>query len=578
LAILPLLVYRCANPVMPQGGPKDAEPPMVVASEPPDFTRHFSSKRISIEFNEFVNLKDINKQFLASPTFSKQPEFKTQGKKLLIVLNDSLRRNTTYSLYLGDAITDITESNPLKDFSYVLSTGSSIDSMELGGIVRNAFDLKPAEGIIAMLYLDENDTLAIDSLPLKVPPYYISKTNKEGRFSIRNLRPEKYLLFALKDANANYFYDQPNEEIAFVDTLVVATPAYIPVPDTTKSDSLNNVSDSLKPAQNLTDKPAMRQVKRDPVAQYELFLFDEADTVQRIANSIVNSDHQIFIQLKRPATNLKIDIVNRDSLAYVPIKKISAGNDSVWMWFPHYNHDTVQLIVSADNMLSDTLDFKLTKEDNQQKGRKSEKVKALNIAGPPSYIDFYKPLKLVFGNPVDSVAVDSFRLIADKDTLMVGFAFADSIRKTATLKFELKPDLKYSLYLPVESFTDIFGFKSDSTVFNFSTRATDAYGSLKLKVELPTVSGQYIIQMMTEKEVVLKQDTLSFSKVLIYNYITPQKLVFKAIHDSNSNGKWDAGEYKRKRQPERVYYNSKPLEIRANWELEEDWTIGPAKK
>lgn len=579
LVLTSLLAYRCANPGMPQGGPKDAEAPRVVVAEPPDFTRHFKQKKIAIEFNEYINIKDISKKFLASPRFNKQPEFKVQGRRFVIELNDSLRKQTTYSLYFGDAVADLTEGNPIQDFSYVFSTGSAIDSMELGGTVRNAFDLKPVENIVAMLYLDENDTISYDSLPLKVPPYYIAKTNKEGKFSLRNLRPEKYLLFALKDANANYFYDQPNEEIAFVDSLIIAFPAEIPIVDTLKADSAGRSADSIPALSEKEGRPLKMALKTDPKAQYELRLFTEADTVQRITSSTVIADHQVFIQFKQAVDALSIQVVSKDSSAYKPLQRLSIGRDSLWCWFPKYGFDSTTLIVSAKHMETDTIDFKLLKEDNQAKGRNSNlKKNMLNIAGPSASADFFKPVRFTFANPVLLQTIDSFEFFTSTDTLKVGVRFEDSLKRKAMLDYKLLPATKYRVYMPEGSFTDIFDRKSDSTVFEFATRAADAYGSFKMNVIPPDTASHYFVQMLTEKEVLLFQDTLTEAKELVFEYLLPQKLKFKAVWDSNGNGKWDTGHYLTKQQPEKVIYYSKPVEIRANWQVEEEWILDFGKR
>jgi hypothetical protein len=412
-----------------------------------------------------------------------------------------------------------------------------------------------------------------------VPPYYIAKTNKEGKFSLRNLRPEKYLLFALKDANANYYFDQPNEEIAFVDSLIVALPAEIIVPDTLKSDSLStdslHLKDSLPEVDILNAKiPKKLSARSDPKAQYELRLFTEADTVQRIANSTVSNDHQVFIQFKQAVDSLQIQVLTKDSSIYEPLKRITAGRDSLWMWFPNYPFDSTTLIVAAKGMKADTLEFKLAKEDTQGKSRaKKDKKDVLNIAGPPFTSDFFKPSRLLFGNPVLTQNIDSFEFFTSTDTLKVGIRFVDSLKRQAHLNFKIEPANKYRMYIPEGSFTDIFGKKSDSTVFEFSTRPADAYGSFKLSVLVQDSAANYILQMLTEKDVVLFQDTLSATKDIVFEYLMPQKLKFKAILDANANGKWDTGRYLTKLQPEKVIFFAKPIEIRANWQVEDEWKL-----
>ncbi len=243
LSLLAALFFlsRCAQPVSPGGGPKDEQPPQIIRYEPDIYSTRFTGDRFKIDFDEFIQLDKLNQQLLISPPMDELPDFKAKGKSLLVKFNEELKENTTYTLFFGDAIVDITEKNPLKENSYVFSTGDKVDSMSMKGTVLQAIDLQAAEDVFVMLYKNNNDTLPIDSLPLTVKPFYLSKTDKNGKFSFSGLADEEYLIFALRDLNSNHIFDQPTEEIAFLDTLV--RPFFTGLPQRKNADS--TVSDSM---------------------------------------------------------------------------------------------------------------------------------------------------------------------------------------------------------------------------------------------------------------------------------------------------------------------------------------------
>jgi len=224
LAFAALMVFSCANPVSPSGGPVDKEPPEVLNSEPPNFSVNFDKKIIQIVFNEFVKLNQPNQQVIISPPLKKMPQFKIRGKSVIIDIEETLFENTTYSIFFGNAIVDITEENPLVNYLYVFSTGNQIDSLAIAGEVVNAFNLEPEEDVFVMLHSAKNDTVPADSLPMLVRPLYIARTNEDGQFRLRYLRDEPLKIFALFDLNSNYLYDLPDEEIAFSDSLLLPEP------------------------------------------------------------------------------------------------------------------------------------------------------------------------------------------------------------------------------------------------------------------------------------------------------------------------------------------------------------------
>ena len=205
-AVLAAVVFSCAREMMPTGGKKDVKPPQIVQSVPPNGSANFTGNKFELKFNEFVVLDKINEQLLISPPVKENPDFRLKGKSLIVKFKNELKPNTTYSVYFGDAIVDLTEGNPIHSFTYLFSTGDHVDSLSMAGKVINAFDLKPADGVMVMLYRNDNDTIPFDSLPMRVPPYYLSKTDKQGNFQFSGLAGDNYLVFALKDLNNNYIF------------------------------------------------------------------------------------------------------------------------------------------------------------------------------------------------------------------------------------------------------------------------------------------------------------------------------------------------------------------------------------
>jgi len=210
-----LIVYSCANIVPPSGGPKDVIPPRVIKCVPENRSVRYDAKQIRIDFDEYIQLKNLNSELLVSPPMELMPDVSVRGKSLVIKIADTLKAHTTYNFYFGNSVVDITEGNSLSNFQYVFSTGDFVDSLSIKGFVNEAFDLKPAEGVFVMLY----DSIA-DTVPYFQRPLYLTRTDKTGYFELNNLRDTLYKIFVLKDANSNLLFDLPYEKIAFADSAV----------------------------------------------------------------------------------------------------------------------------------------------------------------------------------------------------------------------------------------------------------------------------------------------------------------------------------------------------------------------
>lgn len=209
------LFSRCAQIVAPTGGPKDTLPPVLLQATPPDSSLHFKAKEIELVFNEYIQLKDLQKEMIISPNPKKQPEIRARLRSLSIKWNDTLKPNTTYIINMGNAVEDNNEGNPLTNFRYVFSTGDYLDSLEISGKIQDAETGLPDSLMAVMLYPVSDTGHAGDSIVTQEKPLYYTRTKGDGTFLFQNLPHGTFHLFALNDANGDLQYNDTTEAFAF---------------------------------------------------------------------------------------------------------------------------------------------------------------------------------------------------------------------------------------------------------------------------------------------------------------------------------------------------------------------------
>lgn len=590
-----IILTRCANPVTPTGGPKDTTPPKFLKSEPPQLTTYFHSKTIRIYFDEYVQLKDVQKNLIISPPMTTEPELKIKGKSVEVTFDEEFLSNTTYNIYFGDAIVDVNEGNPISNFRYVFSTGAVIDSMTLNGYVYDAFTLKPVEGANVMLYYDMYDTIPFDSAPFYVRPYYLTRTDKQGNFVLSNLRDVEYKIFALVDENSSMTYDQPSEQIAFIDTLV--KPYYIPpakLPDTIYNDTtlLDTVhsntiidSDTIDYITTIIkDTVLLKTVPKDTTAEvlqefphFDLGLFTQIDSVQRFIKADLVKPGQIDFVFKRPVKDAEIRPLN-----FVPekgwaLEEYGTIGDTITFWLSGLPSDSLIVEISDNGVVLDTVEMalkkiaKTRKQKKEEENRKEVKLTAkLNVSG--GIVKLNKPVILIFDYPVKKFDFSNAVLYGGEDSLNPEIGFIDSLKRKAEINFEWKESTQYSLTIPDSSAVDIQGHTNDTLRFGLSTKSIEDYGFMFVNVIVGEPEKDYIIQLIINDKVI-KEDVISENTELKYEYLDPGSYILKVIYDENRNGQWDAGNYIYGIQPEKIRFFPGELNVRANWDLKEEWEL-----
>jgi uncharacterized protein (DUF2141 family) len=226
LFFLPQLVIQtgCANIIPPVGGPRDSIPPALINARPADSSKNFAAKKIIFEFNEFVQLDNVSENLLVSPTPKINPLVESKLRTVTVTIKDTLEPNTTYTYNFGNAIKDVNENNVLRNFSYSFSTGNSIDQLQLPGKVILAENGKSDSTLIAVLYQKGDD-----SAVYKERPRYITRLDKDGNFTFRNLPAGSFYLYAFKDEGGSKRYISKSQLFAFADSVVIVSDSTMPI-------------------------------------------------------------------------------------------------------------------------------------------------------------------------------------------------------------------------------------------------------------------------------------------------------------------------------------------------------------
>lgn len=581
-----MIIAACAKVVTPTGGIKDITPPQIKSSKPENFSTNFKSKEITITFDEYIQLKDLNKNLIISPPLEEKPMIRVKGKSLIIRFESELKDSTTYNIYFGNALQDFNEGNPYKNFQYVFSTGDFVDSISITGKVLNAFDLIPAEDVFVMLYSN-----LTDSVPYRQIPEYISKTNKEGVFVINNIRNDKFKIFALKDANNNYRFDINNEEIAFIDSLVMFKLENITYKDTIFKSKPIDLTEPQSPGKLKT------AVKREvdtiishtypgfKVNNYTLLLFTEDHKPQYLTNYTRDKKFNLEFVFNRPVKDSLIfhDLENQ-KIRF--LKEISTKKDTFNYWLRDsmdYNKEYIncilsyQVLDSTEAYIWKTDSLKMKFEELQQT-KKSDKIAesssamTLNVKDRTTF-DLNKDIKILTTTPISSIDNSKIKFvsIADSVETIIPLKVKKTKLRECTISNELTEDTNYKLEILPGFIKDIYGTINDTLKTKFSTQKLDYYGKLLINISGIKNQKNIIVQLLVsdkKSETVVAEKHIKSDQIVEFDYLQPKEFIVKLIFDKNNNKTWDTGNYLKHKQPEEVIYYEKAVKIRSNWDFE----------
>ena len=545
------VAQRCANAVAPTGGPKDSQPPVVVMAEPENHSVGFVGKKIEITFDEYVTLDNANQNMLFSPPLKEKPDIKLKNKTVVIKFKESLEANTTYTIDFGAAVKDLHEGNQLKDYVFSFSTGDYLDTLRIAGKVLSAADQKPVESVYVGLYAADRDHL--DSLPMSVAPNYLTKTDKEGSFRLEGLADKKYLVFALKDANSNLYFDLPNEEVAFLDTLVAASYPQSIVHDTTVNDTLE------------------RRVFDQKALSLTLYMFTEVDSTQVLLEKKLVEEGLLRFVFRHPAKDAVIMTPEILPDTFNLITMPSADHDTVFWYFTPNVKDSLWVSVKLDTLINDSSRYSLKLKDKKARNKKPESLKVSNNLHGQGGLVASEDFILKFSEPVVSCQM-SDSAVFKRDTIVtygeLRFEQADEYGLQYRLLADIEEDVSYHIEIPDSVFFSIRGRTHTPIKVDFHRIKDDEYGNIYITVVPPEGMKQVVVQLTNESGKVIKERRITKQEEVMFEHLYPAKFKLRAILDADGNGKWSTGNYHRHSQPETTVDYKDVLEIRAGWDID----------
>lgn len=583
-----LLLTACANRGMgPQGGPKDTTPPKVLAEIPANGSLNCKPKQIEIQFDEYIQLVDVSNQVLMSPPQQNPPDIKSVGKKLRVEFKQDLKDSTTYTIDFGQAIADNNEKNTMQNYYFSFSTGDVIDSLELYGTLIQASDLNPISGVLIGYHSDLSDTT------FQTKPFdRVAKTNAEGEFTISNIPHGSFLLFGLGDVSRDYMF-QPGEGLAWCDTLI--TP-YITIeevqdtlflPDTLAEDS-TRIPDSIFTTTYYYYEPSnivLRYFQEDKQRHYLVRTTREKAHIIQLVFSAPQDSIPVIHPLRLESDSLATDTTwvnflehsllqvsaKRDTLVYWLLDSAAIGMDTIRFSITYQKSDSIyQLYDQTDTLQVIYREPRMSEKSRENMRRREQQAPlALKSNGNASF-EIYDTLTIYSATPIHTTCKDSFHLEQKIDTAWHAVDFQlhwkDSSHMSLQVVFPLRAKQEYQLRLDTGAIVDIYHKKCVANTYKLHVKGEDEYASIRIYIE--PYDSHALVQLIDEKDQLFRQLPAQESGCL-FEYIPPKTYYVRVIIDEDGNGKWTTGDWAHKRQPEQVYYSSKKLNLRANWDFEE---------
>lgn len=537
LFLLLFVCIGCAKKGSITGGLKDTIAPTLKISFPENFSTNFKGNQIKLTFDEYIKLKGLEKQLIVSPPMKNEPLIipSSVTKYLTIQIKDTLQPNTTYSFNFGQSITDNNEGNPLNQFKYVFSTGPYIDSLALGGRVKDALD-REVESFVSVMLYEVNEKFK-DSVVYTSPPRYITNTlDSLKTFRLENLKAGKYLLVAMKDRNNNNKFNPKTEKIGF-------HKQFITIPN-------------------------------DTVYEIELFKeelpFKAYKPSQVSGNRIaIGYDGKQDFSKSKPKIILKNNNQILESIVTQFPKK-----DSLQVWYKPIKADSLLLNIKKESYVND---FSV-KIKNQKKDTLSINAVQTGI------LNMRDEFTLESSTPLVKIDKSKIFINSSKTKITEFTPNYDDFNQKLVLNFPKNTSEKYQIQLLPGALTDFFEKSNDTLTYKLETRSESDYGNLI--VDFQNVKRfPIIIELTNEKGEILAYDYSEKNTKVEFNFLEPKDYILRVIYDDNKNKKWDSGNYLEKRQAEEVIYYSKVIkDVRANWndnetfDLSIPYTPEPKKK
>lgn len=575
-----LFISSCANQGSPQGGPRDTIPPILIKSIPENKSLNYTNKVFQFEFDERISADQLTSKLNITPRTENKFKVFIKKHKMTMTFEDNFEDSTTYTLNFADGVGDLTEKNPVENFSFAFSTGPVIDSISINGNVKNLYNNEIEENILIALF-DIDDTLNL----FTGKPKYFTKTNKAGQYKIENIKNGYYKLYAFLDDNNNLINEPTTEPHGFLSDSI----------------DLNTSKDSVLLKVQLLDASEPKFVRAKTTGPY----FDA-----------------LYNKYCKSYTITKVDTTNHLNIPpngfYKENTIIRFYKDETFQ----YDADSLQLVInfsdSLQNQLSDTVFVKF-----KESKRKPEEM-TMKVSPAGKDIDDKLTLKFNFSKPIEGFIKDSIivkydtlktvhlpdslftwnqnrtqlslSMYFDKDFIPKAKAKIDSLQElisldtvnTDSLEREEVKELsdttsnnlkrkqssikqnthrisnKIRIYVAPATFISVDNDSTEVKKLSYGFREQEEYGLLRGTVK--TDKEHYFLQLTNPNYKVIQQ--IKSPKNFQFNNVEPGKYTFRILIDSNGDGKWSPGNILKDIEPEPTWFYSENIDLRANWEVE----------
>lgn len=524
LIFICMLFYACASIQQPQGGPKDTEPPKVLKMTPKNLMVNFTAPKIVIEFDEYFKLQSEFKEFSVSPEMETPPTLKAKGKKLEITIQDTLEKNTTYTLNFGKSIVDVNEGNVVKNFTYVFSTGPQLDSLSIKGKVTNSVTGLPELDALVFIFPLNRDTLFG-----KKKPSIFTTTDSSGNYALNNLRKDTYKIYVIKEKGGDKIYQQASDDVGFLKDSIVLDKA------------LDNIN---------------------------LQLFKEKAETFRILDKRINTDGSIALAFNQKLKKPEVTVTDPPALDAAKLIKFSRNNDSLKVWLKDLSFDSTKIAIKDQG--------KVLQTTNLSRGKKETYTRTLTATDniENKSLNPNQHLRLSFNFPLESTDISKISLLEDS-VARTGFTLVKDSADLLSyyLRYPWKAKKTYEVKFAAGAATAIFNTKNKEFIKTFQLGNKDDYGTLIVKIVTPEPNKSYILEVIDGNKNVANTLVVQRDTTVRFSNYKAGKYWLRITYDTNKNGIWDTGNVKLGLQPERIWNEPKELSIRALWERNEVVTI-----
>lgn len=630
MLLLPFLLASCARMGAPDGGWFDEIPPRVVSASPDDRGTNVKSKKVTINFSEFIKVENVAEKVVISPPQMEQPDIKAHGKRIMVELKDSLWQNTTYTIDFSDAISDNNEGNPMGSYTYSFSTGESIDTLEVSGTVLHAENLEPIKGILVGLQGTTPD----------LPFIRVSRTDSRGRFIIRGVAPGSYTIGAVMDADGDFRFTQRSETMAFSHDSITPYVFGDVRQDTIWADALHIKDIKRVGFQHyMPDNIVLRAFDHEITDRYFLKAErKEADRFTLFFTAPVPKDSVEKLPLLRflnaPETLASASFnemfyaepsLKGDTVTYWLKDSMLINQDTLRFEMMTYMTDTLGNCVMQTDSLVEILSKEPYEKRLKAKNRemeewqkkiekKKKKLKEGEVLTATDTImprELLKPkyqleqsmspdgtIRIEFPTPMQRVDTAAIHLYVEQDSLWYRAPFIIMPVQTSEItqddttvvsrQWEIYsdwiPEAEYSFEVDTLAFENIYGLTSGPYKTGLKVKGLNEFASLFVNVQydgdmlkatadtLATATPAILVQLLDASDKPLRTEKVENGTAEFY-YIKPGEYYMRAIIDSNGNGKWDTGDFFLDRQPEEVYYYGEKVECKAKWDLTKAWNL-----